>query len=97
MTVNSGGVVFFALFKPVSDDCKLRECAAVIKFSSSRMATQSERLGYEFAKWLGVRIPQVVFELHLIMLLTVGICFMYMFFVCSRPELFIIQVQSGFG
>ncbi|XP_057520123.1 dual specificity protein phosphatase PHS1 [Amaranthus tricolor] len=58
VTVNSGGVVFFALFKPVSDDCKLRECAAVIKFSSSRMATQSERLGYEFAKWLGVRIPQ---------------------------------------
>lgn len=24
------------------------------------MATQSERLGYEFAKWLGVRTPQVV-------------------------------------
>ncbi|KAA3454360.1 dual specificity protein phosphatase PHS1 isoform X3 [Gossypium australe] len=24
------------------------------------MATQSERLGYEFAKWLGIRTPQVV-------------------------------------
>lgn len=24
------------------------------------MATQSERLGYEFAKWLGVQTPQVV-------------------------------------
>lgn len=31
----------------------------MIKISSSRMATQSERLGYEFAKWLGVRTPQV--------------------------------------
>ncbi|KAL2896222.1 Dual specificity protein phosphatase PHS1 [Bienertia sinuspersici] len=58
VTVNSGGVVFFALFKPADDVCKPREAAAVIKFSSSRMATQSERLGYEFAKWLGVRIPQ---------------------------------------
>ncbi|TYH04345.1 hypothetical protein ES288_A09G290800v1 [Gossypium darwinii] len=36
----------------------LEEAAAVIKFSSSRMATQSERLGYEFAKWLGIRTPQ---------------------------------------
>ncbi|XP_074278372.1 dual specificity protein phosphatase PHS1-like [Silene latifolia] len=59
VTVNSGGVVFFALFnQPVITDCKFNEAAAVIKFSSSRMATQSERLGYEFAKWLGVRIPQ---------------------------------------
>uniref|UniRef100_A0A803LCC8 Uncharacterized protein n=1 Tax=Chenopodium quinoa TaxID=63459 RepID=A0A803LCC8_CHEQI len=58
VTVNSGGVVFFALFKTVNDDCKVRETAAVIKFSSSRMATQSERFGYELAKWLGVRIPQ---------------------------------------
>ncbi|KMT10920.1 hypothetical protein BVRB_5g113330 [Beta vulgaris subsp. vulgaris] len=59
VTVNSGGVVFFAFFnQPVKDDCKVREAAAVVKFSSSRMATQSERLGYEFAKWLGVRIPQ---------------------------------------
>ncbi|XP_056684129.1 dual specificity protein phosphatase PHS1 isoform X2 [Spinacia oleracea] len=58
VTVNSGGVVFFALFKPVNDDCKLRESVAVIKFSSSRMATQSERFGYELSKWLGVRIPQ---------------------------------------
>ncbi|XP_044493243.1 dual specificity protein phosphatase PHS1-like isoform X2 [Mangifera indica] len=59
VTVNSGGVVFFALFNQLSfDDLSLNEAAAVIKFSSSRMATQSERLGYEFAKWLGVRTPQ---------------------------------------
>lgn len=60
VTVNSGGVVFFALFnQPGYDELIPKEAAAVIKFSSSRMATQSERLGYEFAKWLGVRIPQV--------------------------------------
>ncbi|XP_024041470.1 dual specificity protein phosphatase PHS1 isoform X1 [Citrus clementina] len=59
VTVNSGGVVFFALFnQPGSDDAPPKEAAAVIKFSSSRMATQSERLGYEFAKWLGVQTPQ---------------------------------------
>lgn len=61
VTVNSGGVVFFALFShPSSEDASRKEeAAAVIKFASSRMATQSERLGYEFAKWLGVQIPQV--------------------------------------
>ncbi|KAG9136407.1 hypothetical protein Leryth_024936 [Lithospermum erythrorhizon] len=60
VTVNSGGVVFFALFnQPGYDESTPKEAAAVIKFSSTRMATQSERLGYEFAKWLGVRIPQV--------------------------------------
>ncbi|KAE8123795.1 hypothetical protein FH972_018720 [Carpinus fangiana] len=59
VTVNSGGVVFFALFnQPVNDDASSKEAAAVIKISSTRMATQSERLGYEFAKWLGVRTPQ---------------------------------------
>ncbi|XP_010550757.1 PREDICTED: dual specificity protein phosphatase PHS1 isoform X2 [Tarenaya hassleriana] len=59
VTVNSGGVVFFALFNHAnSDDASPKEAAAVIKFSSSRMATQSERLGYEFAKWLGVQTPQ---------------------------------------
>ncbi|CAN0915903.1 Dual specificity protein phosphatase PHS1 [Linum grandiflorum] len=59
VTVNSGGVVFFALFnQPQTSDVFPREAAAVIKFSSSRMATQSERLGYEFARWLGVRSPQ---------------------------------------
>ncbi|KAL1084656.1 hypothetical protein V6Z11_D09G278600 [Gossypium hirsutum] len=59
VTVNSGGVVFFALFnQPIFDDNSPKEAAAVIKFSSSRMATQSERLGYEFAKWLGIRTPQ---------------------------------------
>ncbi|GFP82630.1 dual specificity protein phosphatase phs1 [Phtheirospermum japonicum] len=59
VTVNSGGVVFFALFgQPDNDESSPKEAAAVIKFSSSRMATQSERLGYEFAKWLGVQTPQ---------------------------------------
>lgn len=58
--MNSGGVVFYALFNTMStDDLSRNEAAAVIKFSTSRMATQSERLGYEFAKWLGVRTPQV--------------------------------------
>ncbi|WOK96100.1 hypothetical protein Cni_G04807 [Canna indica] len=55
VTVNSGGVVFFALF---CSDLSSNEAAAVIKIASSRMATQSERLGYEFAKWLGVHTPQ---------------------------------------
>lgn len=60
MTVNSGGVVFFALFiSPVNDEQLPKEAAAVIKVTSSRMATQSERLGYELAKWLGLRTPQV--------------------------------------
>ena len=60
MTVNSGGVVFFAFFNcHGKDDAFPMEEAAVIKISSSRMATQSERLGYEFAKWLRVRTPQV--------------------------------------
>ncbi|XP_073157094.1 dual specificity protein phosphatase PHS1-like [Henckelia pumila] len=59
VTVNSGGVVFFALFnQPGNSEPSSTETAAVIKFSSSRMATQSERLGYEFAKWLGVQTPQ---------------------------------------
>lgn len=58
VTVNSGGVVFFALFNQPEDESSPKEAAAVIKFSSSRMATQSERLGYEFAKWLGVKTPQ---------------------------------------
>ncbi|KAK6924608.1 Actin-fragmin kinase, catalytic domain [Dillenia turbinata] len=59
VTVNSGGVVFFALFNiPCNGDSSPKEASAVIKISSSRMATQSERLGYEFAKWLGVRTPQ---------------------------------------
>ncbi|XP_020272885.1 dual specificity protein phosphatase PHS1 isoform X2 [Asparagus officinalis] len=59
MTVNSGGVVFFALFNTLEDtDLFPKEASAVIKIASSRMATQSERLGYEFAKWLGVHTPQ---------------------------------------
>ncbi|VFQ87222.1 unnamed protein product [Cuscuta campestris] len=60
VTVNSGGVVFFALFNQPLDceSSSTKEAVAVIKISSSRMSTQSERLGYEFAKWLGVRTPQ---------------------------------------
>ncbi|XP_058082101.1 dual specificity protein phosphatase PHS1 isoform X2 [Magnolia sinica] len=59
VTVNSGGVVFFALFnRPENNDLLPQEAAAVIKISSTRMATQSERLGYELAKLLGVRTPQ---------------------------------------
>ncbi|KAF3441431.1 hypothetical protein FNV43_RR15345 [Rhamnella rubrinervis] len=59
VTVNSGGVVFFAFFsQPAEVDAFPKEAAAVIKISSTRMATQSERLGYEFAKWLGVQTPQ---------------------------------------
>ncbi|GJV63921.1 dual specificity protein phosphatase PHS1 isoform X2 [Tanacetum coccineum] len=60
VTVNSGGVVFFALFKHKgSGEFLPKEEAAVIKIASSRMATQSERLGCEFAKWLGVRSLQI--------------------------------------
>ncbi|URD92821.1 Actin-fragmin kinase, catalytic [Musa troglodytarum] len=58
VTVNSGGVVFFALFNSNADGLTSNEAAAVIKIASSRMATQSERLGYEFARWLGVHTPQ---------------------------------------
>lgn len=59
VTVNSGGVVFFALFSIPENDDRTQEAASVIKISSSRVATQSERLGYELAKWLGVQTPQV--------------------------------------
>ncbi|KAJ3702094.1 hypothetical protein LUZ61_005799 [Rhynchospora tenuis] len=58
VTVNSGGVVFIALFNNFKNENIAKEGAAVIKIASSRMATQSERLGYEFARWLGVRTPQ---------------------------------------
>ncbi|KAI3746607.1 hypothetical protein L6452_09044 [Arctium lappa] len=53
------GVVFFALFNHnKSGEFLPKEATAVIKIASTRMATQSERLGYEFAKWLGVRTLQ---------------------------------------
>lgn len=81
MTVNSGGVVFFALFNELeNDDASPKESAAVIKISSSRMATQSERLGYEFAKWLGVQTPQVVpshFNYYCLYVLLVRFCRSY--------------------
>jgi len=60
VTVNSGGVVFIALFRTAENgNLTSKEAAAVIKIAPSRMATQSERFGYELAKWLGVRTPQV--------------------------------------
>ena len=60
MTVNSGDVVFIALFRTSeNEDLPSKEAAAVIKIAPSRMATQSEHFGYELAKWLGVRTPQV--------------------------------------
>lgn len=60
VTVNSGGVVFFALFNNLEESVILsKESAAVIKITSSRLTTLSERLGYEFAKWLGVQTPQL--------------------------------------
>ncbi|CAM0881183.1 unnamed protein product [Alopecurus aequalis] len=59
VTVNSGGVVFIVLFRTFeNDEVPSNEAAAVIKIAPSRMATQSERFGYELAKWLGVRTPQ---------------------------------------
>lgn len=64
--MNSGGVVFFALFSSSGNSELGEEAAAVIKFSSSKMATQAERLGYEFARLLGVQTPQVFVNLQLI-------------------------------
>jgi atypical dual specificity phosphatase len=57
--VNSGGVVFFALFNSLDNTGLPKEEAAVIKFAASKMATQAELLGYEFARLLGVQTPQV--------------------------------------
>lgn len=51
--------MFFALFNsPENNYVPSKEAVAAIKIASSRMATQSERLGYEFARRLGVRTPQ---------------------------------------
>ncbi|TVU21189.1 hypothetical protein EJB05_30813 [Eragrostis curvula] len=58
VTVNSGGVVFFAIFNSSGLSGLPKELAAVIKFASSKMATQAERLGYEFARLLRVKTPQ---------------------------------------
>ncbi|GKC25776.1 dual specificity protein phosphatase PHS1-like protein [Tanacetum coccineum] len=64
VSMNSRGVVFFALFNlKESGEFLPKEAAAVIKITSSRMATQLEWLGCEFAKWLGVRSPQVIIHL----------------------------------
>lgn len=58
VTVNSGGVVFFALFSSLGNNGLPKEEASVIKFAASKMATQAELLGYEFARLLGVHTPQ---------------------------------------
>ncbi|GKA61600.1 dual specificity protein phosphatase PHS1 isoform X2 [Tanacetum coccineum] len=53
------GVVFFALFdNKESGEFLPKEAAPVIKIASSRMDTQSERHGCEFANWIGVSSPQ---------------------------------------
>ncbi|KAL2633412.1 hypothetical protein R1flu_004891 [Riccia fluitans] len=56
-SVNSGGMVFCSLFQIESDEH--REAAACIKFAPSRLATQSEVLGLELARHMGVLTPQV--------------------------------------
>ncbi|TVU21207.1 hypothetical protein EJB05_30831, partial [Eragrostis curvula] len=58
VTVNSGGVVFFALFKSSGLSGLPKEAAVVIKCASSKMAIHAERLGYEFARLLRVKTPQ---------------------------------------
>jgi len=67
--VNSGGVVYFALFQNSHVESENQgsqasenksESAAVFKFGSSRLATQSERLGIEIARHLRVATPQVL-------------------------------------
>lgn len=40
-------------------DSEYREAAAVLKFTSSSLVTQSERFGNELAKHMGVLCPQV--------------------------------------
>jgi atypical dual specificity phosphatase len=69
VTVNSGGVVYFAMFRNSlvesgndgsEGEENKSEAAAVFKFGSSRLATQSERLGIEIARHLGVATPQVL-------------------------------------
>lgn len=52
MIVNSKEVVFFVLFNNIEDNVRLlNEKVIVIKISSSRLATLSKCLGYEFARW----------------------------------------------
>ncbi|MCO5604189.1 hypothetical protein L7F22_058350 [Adiantum nelumboides] len=59
VTVNSGGVVFFATFKEsLNSQLGVKEAVAVLKFTSSSLVTQSERLGNELAKHMGVYCPQ---------------------------------------
>eukprot|EP00850_Spirogloea_muscicola_P006930 SM000034S12684 [mRNA] locus=s34:143615:148130:- [translate_table: standard] len=58
-TVNSGGLVFFAIFKRNSaQGQQVGESAACVKFSATRLATQSERLGGELARHLHIATPQ---------------------------------------
>ena len=60
VNVNSGGVVYFAIFRHnVIHDTRETEATAVLKFTPSSLVTQSERFGNELAKHLGVLCPQV--------------------------------------
>ncbi|XP_024530549.1 dual specificity protein phosphatase PHS1 [Selaginella moellendorffii] len=54
VNVNSGGIVYFAVFQLGNGE----EAAACLKFTPSRLTTQSERLGYELGRHLGVSTPQ---------------------------------------
>lgn len=59
VTVNSGGIVYFALFNISQDPSHPKMAAACLKFAPSRLATQSEKLGSELARHLHVATPQV--------------------------------------
>lgn len=50
--------MYYALFQ--SEGSESGEAAACIKFAPSRLATQSELLGLELARHLGVQTPQVL-------------------------------------
>ncbi|KAH7293146.1 hypothetical protein KP509_28G013800 [Ceratopteris richardii] len=59
ITVTSGGVVFFAIFdENLNTNTGVNHSAAVLKFTSSTLTTQSEQLGNELAKHTGVLCPQ---------------------------------------
>jgi hypothetical protein len=64
VTVNSGGVVYFARFSTtktatMEEEEEKEEEAAVFKYVPSKLAAQSEQLGLELAHHLGVATPQV--------------------------------------
>lgn len=51
-------MVYFALFQ--AEEADSGEAAACIKFAPSRLATQSELLGLELARHLGILTPKVL-------------------------------------